>query len=103
MWTLGITWLIALGLGIAAALMMEHTPTRRPGCSIPVNPFINPHSQTVTDPGFNFVLSFVILDYLIASAAIVVLGCDSLTYLMQGDTGLIIQLVLVGYRFGGVG
>ena len=73
MWTLSITWLIALGLGIAAALMMEHNPTRRPGCSIPVNPFINPHSQTVTDPGFNFVLSFVILDFLIAAAALVVL------------------------------
>ena len=61
MWTLCITWLVALGLGIAAAMMMEHNPTRRPGCSIPVNPFVNPHSQTVTDPGFNFVLSFVIL------------------------------------------
>ena len=61
MWTLCITWLVAFGLGIAAAMMMEHNPTRRPGCSIPVNPFVNPHSQTVTDPGFNFVLSFVIL------------------------------------------
>ena len=61
MWTLSVTWLVALGLGIAAALMMEHDPNRRPGCSIPVNPFVNPHSQTVTDPGFNFVLSFVIL------------------------------------------
>ena len=73
MWTLSITWHVAGGLGIAAALMMEHDPTCRPGCSVPVNPYINPHSQTVTDPGFNFVLSFVILDYLIAAAVLVVL------------------------------
>ena len=73
LWTLGITWLLAAGIGVPAALMMEHQPGgARPGCKVPVDPFQNPYSQTVDDPGFNFILSFIVIGYMISTVVILV-------------------------------
>jgi hypothetical protein len=79
-WMLWLTWALAIGLGVPAALMTEEVVRKRPGCYIPVDPFQNPYSQTVTDPGFNFMLSFVILTFgfpvLMLTALITLIYCN---------------------------
>ena len=74
-WLLPSTWLLALAMGVTAAMMVEHREhplnqvqenrprLNRPGCFVPARPFTNPHSAVVHDEGFNFTLSFVIIEY----------------------------------------
>ena len=64
-WLLGLTWALALAIGIPASLFVEYQPLintggtggsrgprkGRPGCFMPADPFKNPYSQTVDDPG----------------------------------------------------
>ena len=82
-----LTWALALAVGVPAALMVAHKTDpgpdlhnghiheepNRPGCYIDVNPFKNPQFITINDPGFNFNLSVVILFYIIALAAMILL------------------------------
>ena len=70
-WLLIIFCLTALSMGIPAAMFMEVLPNTRPGCSIPVNPFSNPHSSVIDDVGYNFILSFIIINYMIFSVILV--------------------------------
>ena len=76
-WLMGLTWGMALGIGVPAAMFTEHHPfvegetsriggqrKGRPGCYIPADPFKNPYSTTVNDPGFNFTLSNLIITYI---------------------------------------
>ena len=48
---------------------------RRPGCSIPVNPYANPYSYTINDSGYNFLLSFVIVCFMVPLVLLAVLVC----------------------------
>jgi len=71
-WMMGLACGLALGIGVPAAMFTEHHPfveadgdvgriggnrKGRPGCYVPADPFKNPYSTTVNDPGFNFTLS----------------------------------------------
>jgi hypothetical protein len=75
---MGLTWGLALAIGVPAAMFTEHHPfvltgtdrkggqrKGRPGCYIPADPFKNPYSTTVNDPGFNFTLSNLIITYIL--------------------------------------
>ncbi len=77
-WILHLTWVLAIGMGIPAAMFVEYQPfvpegvrgvrpgsPSRPGCFIQADPFKNPYSTTVNDPGFNYTLSFLIICFLI--------------------------------------
>ena len=72
---LGLACCLSLAIGIPAALMIEYFPFRRPGCSIPVDPFSNPHSPTITDAGFNFTISFLVIDFIIPAVFLLMLIC----------------------------
>ena len=84
---LGFTALLAIGLGVPAAMMTEHRFSyqqnsqfnprvpNRPGCFIPADPFKNPYTTTVNDPGFNFQLSFVIIAYMLTFAIMILMFC----------------------------
>ena len=48
---------------------------KRPGCFIPANPFENPYSTTIADPGFNFTLSFIIITYIITFLVVIFMLC----------------------------
>jgi hypothetical protein len=76
-WLMGLTWGLALAIGVPAAMFTEHHPfvetensrigghrKGRPGCYVPADPFKNPYSTTVNDPGFNFTLSNLIITYI---------------------------------------
>jgi len=75
---MGLTWGLAMAIGVPAAMFTEHHPfvqtgtdrkggqrKGRPGCYIPADPFKNPYSTTVDDPGFNFTLSNLIITYIL--------------------------------------
>ena len=47
----------------------------RPGCFIQADPFKNPYTSTVNDPGFNFTLSFVIIAYMITFCVMILMFC----------------------------
>ena len=82
-----MTWALALGVGVPAAIMVVHTTApglnlgnghvhaepSRPGCYIDVNPFKNPQFITINDPGFNFNLSIVVLFYIVTGIAMILL------------------------------
>ena len=70
---LGFTWLLAIGIGVPAAMMIEYFPHKRPGCYVPVDPFNNPYSYTINDPGFNFQLSFLVISYMISAVTLFLL------------------------------
>ena len=76
-WLMGLTWGLSLAIGVPAAMFVENHPfvegetdrigghrKGRPGCYIPADPFKNPYSTTVNDPGFNFTLSNLIITYI---------------------------------------
>ena len=82
-----LTWAVALSVGVPAAMMVVHKnedgahfgdshvhvePTR-PGCYIDVNPFKNPQFITINDPGFNFNLSVLVIFYIGAAVAMLLL------------------------------
>jgi len=85
LWLLGLSLLPAMAMGIIAALFVEHRvepngrfgvpQPSRPGCFVPADPFKNPHSATINDPGFNFNLSFVIVTYLITFCTMILMFC----------------------------
>lgn len=72
-WLLGLSCSLSLAFGIPAAIMIQYFPNIRPGCNIPVNPFSNPYSYTIDDAGFNFILSFVAICYIISSLILMAL------------------------------
>ena len=47
----------------------------RPGCFIAADPFKNPYTTVVNDPGFNFTLSFLIICYMITFVALILMFC----------------------------
>lgn len=69
------TWVLSIGVGIPAALIIEHLPSRRPGCLVPVDPFSNPYVSTIDDPGYNLMISMFSLFYLIAAVALIMFLC----------------------------
>ena len=83
-WLLHLSWLLAIGLGVPAAMFTKHESNSqrpgagrrlpsRPGCFIKADPFINPYTTVVNDPGFNFTLSFIIICYMITFVALILL------------------------------
>ena len=79
--TASLTWALALGVGVPAAFMVTHNTQpdshghamgSRPGCYVDVTPFKNPQFITINDPGFNFNLAVVIVFYIIAVAAMLI-------------------------------
>ena len=86
---LHFSWALAIGLGVPAAMFAEHrydTPRGnqggyqsklpgRPGCFIAADPFKNPYTTVVNDPGFNFTLSFLIICYMITFVVLILMFC----------------------------
>ena len=85
-WLLAFSWGLAMAIGIPASMFVEYQPLinmgsdrsrtprkGRPGCYIPADPFKNPYSHTVDDPGFNFTLSNLVIAYILPSILLVFL------------------------------
>ena len=74
----GLTWTLALAVGAPAAWLAVYNPGTprqplRPGCYIPSAPFKDVYAYSITEPGFVFTLSIVILIYLVMSLFAVLL------------------------------
>ena len=82
-WLAILSWGLALGIGVPAAMFVEYQPLinaggrsqrkGRPGCFMPADPFKYPYSYTVDDPGFNFTVSSLVLTYILPSALLVLM------------------------------
>jgi hypothetical protein len=47
---------------------------KSPGCYVDTDPFKNPYSYVINDPGFNLMMSNVVLNYLVPSVAMIFLS-----------------------------
>ncbi|XP_023324282.1 uncharacterized protein LOC111698230 [Eurytemora carolleeae] len=61
-WFIPVICLLSLGFGIPAAASME--TVNSPGCYVHVNPFENPNSYIINDPGFNLMICSVVFTYI---------------------------------------
>ena len=82
-WIAILSWGLALGIGIPAAMFVEYQPLinigsrnprkGRPGCFMPADPFKNPYGNMVDDPGFNFTVSILAMTYILPCVLLVLM------------------------------
>ena len=69
----GFTWLLCFCMGGPAVSMIFYNPQFRPGCSIYIDALSNGYAQAIIDdPGFNFILSYIIISYIIAGLFLII-------------------------------
>lgn len=71
-WGIPFCYLLALCFGVPAATNMGND--KAPGCYVAADPFKNPYSYVINDPGFNLMMSNVVLNYLVPSVAMIFLS-----------------------------